>query len=47
VTIHVYSPPLTGIGHYEVVDCELHRHAEAPDEVPPASPGLAAALDAN
>ena len=45
VTIHVYSPPLGEIGHYEVVDGELRRHAGAPDEVSPPSPGLAAALD--
>jgi hypothetical protein len=44
VTIHVYSPPLGGIGHYEVVDGELHRHAGAPDEISPPSPGLSAAL---
>ena len=46
VTIHVYSPPLGEIGHYEVVDGELFRHAEPPDEVPEPSPGLSAALDA-
>ena len=32
VTIHVYSPPLGEIGHYEVVDGELCRHAVPPDE---------------
>ena len=42
VTIHVYSPPL---GHYEVADGELHRHAGSPDEVSPPSPRLSAALD--
>lgn len=47
VTIHVYSPPLTAIGHYEVVDRELHRHAGAPDEISPPSPGLSAALTAS
>ncbi len=47
VTIHVYSPPLGQIGHYEVVNGELHRHVEPPDEVPPPSPGLAGALDAS
>lgn len=46
VTIHVYSPPLNAIGHYEVVDGELHRHAGAPDEISPPSPGLSAALTA-
>jgi hypothetical protein len=44
VTIHVYSPPLGEIGHYEVVDGELRRHAGRPDEVSPPSPGLSAAL---
>jgi quercetin dioxygenase-like cupin family protein len=46
VTIHVYSPPLAEIGHYEIVDGELHRHAGHPDEISPPSPGLSAALDA-
>jgi Cysteine dioxygenase type I len=46
VTIHVYSPPLREIGHYEVVDGELRRHAGPPDEVSPPSPGVVAALDA-
>jgi hypothetical protein len=44
VTIHVYSPPLGTIGHYEIVDGELQRHAGAPDEVSPPSPALTAAL---
>jgi hypothetical protein len=44
VTIHVYSPPLTEIGHYDVVDGELRRRAGHPDEASPPSPGLAAAL---
>jgi hypothetical protein len=44
VTIHVYSPPLREIGHYEVVSAELHRRAGRPDEASPPSPGLTAAL---
>jgi hypothetical protein len=44
VTIHVYSPPLSEIGHYEVVDGELHRHPGASDEVSPPSPVLSATL---
>lgn len=44
VTIHVYSPPLAEIGHYEIVDGELRRHSVAPDEASHPSPGLAAAL---
>ena len=44
VTIHVYSPPLREIGHYDVVEGELRRHAGAPDEVSPPSPELTASL---
>jgi hypothetical protein len=44
VTIHVYSPPLETIGHYEVVEGELRRWPGPPDEVSPPSPALAAAL---
>jgi hypothetical protein len=45
VTIHVYAPPLREIGHYEVVDGELHRQAGPSDETSPPSPGLLAAID--
>ena len=44
VTIHVYSPPLSAIGHYDVVDGELHRHSGEPDEISPPSPTLTASL---
>lgn len=44
VTIHVYSPPIAAIGHYEVVDGELRRSLGPPDEGSPPSPGLSAAL---
>ena len=44
VTIHVYSPPLSAIGHYDVVDGELHRHSGEPDEISPPSPALTATL---
>jgi len=44
VTIHVYSPPLREIGHYEIVSGELRRHGGPPDEVSPPSPTLTAAL---
>ena len=37
VTIHVYSPPLRSIGHYELVDGELRRAPGAPDEASPPS----------
>jgi hypothetical protein len=44
VTIHVYSPPLQTIGHYEIVEGELHRQPGPPDEVSPPSPLLTEAL---
>jgi hypothetical protein len=44
VTVHVYSPPLTTIGHYELVDGELRREAGAPDEVSPPSLELTRAI---
>jgi mannose-6-phosphate isomerase-like protein (cupin superfamily) len=44
VTIHVYSPPLAEIGHYEIVDGELHRHGGPPDEASPPSSALSAVL---
>ena len=45
VTIHVYSPPLRSIGHYEIDDGALRRQPGAPDEPSPASPELLARLD--
>jgi hypothetical protein len=44
VTIHVYSPRLREIGHYEVVGTELRRRAGPPDEASPPSPKLSAVL---
>lgn len=44
VTIHVYSPPLREIGHYDVVDGELRRVAGPPDIGSAPSPGLDEAL---
>ena len=44
VTIHVYSPPIRAIGHYELVDGELRRRAGPPDEGSPPSPTLVEAL---
>jgi hypothetical protein len=44
VTIHVYSPPIRRIGHYDVVDGMLQRTSCAPDEPSPPSRGLNAAL---
>jgi hypothetical protein len=46
VTIHVYSPPLRAIGHYELADGELRRRPCAPDEPSEPSPALLARLDA-
>jgi hypothetical protein len=44
VTIHVYSPPIREIGHYEIVDGELQRQPGPPDHGSPPSPVLTAAL---
>jgi hypothetical protein len=44
VTVHIYSPPLRGIGYYEVVDGLLIRMPGPPDEPSPESPRLLAAL---
>ena len=44
VTIHVYSPPIAAIGHYEIVEGELHRREGPPDVGSPPSPMLSAAL---
>ncbi len=44
VTIHVYSPPISAIGHYDVVDGELRRESGSPDEGSPPSPALAVLL---
>jgi hypothetical protein len=46
VSIHVYSPPLSTIGHYEIVEGELRRQPGPPDEGSPPSPELSAALGA-
>jgi hypothetical protein len=45
VTIHVYSPPLRTIGHYEIIDGELHRFPGRADEGSPPSPKLLRALE--
>ncbi len=44
VTVHVYSPPIRAIGHYELVDGELRRHSGPPNEASPPSPTLSAVL---
>jgi hypothetical protein len=46
VTIHVYSPPIASIGHYELVDGELRRTPGLPDEESPPSPTLTASVSA-
>ncbi len=43
VTIHVYSPPIQSLGHYELVDGELRRSPGGPDDPSPPSPLLLAA----
>jgi hypothetical protein len=44
VTVHGYSPPISSIGHYELVDGELRRRAGPADEGSPPSPRLHSAL---
>ena len=44
VTIHVYSPPISVIGHYDLVEGELRRRPGPPDEGSPPSPALSATL---
>jgi hypothetical protein len=46
VTIHVYAPPIRSLGHYEIVDGELHRVPGRPDEPSPESPELLAIVTA-
>jgi hypothetical protein len=44
VTIHVYSPPIRRIGHYDVVEGALQRTSGSPDEPSAPSHALNAAL---
>jgi Cysteine dioxygenase type I len=44
VTIHVYSPPIRSLGHYELIDGMLRRTPGAPEDPSPPSPGLLAAV---
>jgi hypothetical protein len=46
ITIHVYSPPLRAVGHYELEDGELRRLPCPPDEPSAPSPGLLSAVTA-
>ena len=46
ITIHVYSPPIRSIGHYELEDGELRREPTPPDEPSAASPALLSLLEA-
>ena len=47
VTIHVYSPPIRALGHYELEDGELQRRSGPPDEPSGPSPRLLSAVSAN
>jgi Cysteine dioxygenase type I len=47
VTIHVYSPPLRSIGHYEIEDGELRRSPGPADQPSSSSPQLLTALSAS
>ena len=43
ITIHVYSPPIRSLGHYELVDGMLQRTPGGPDDPSPPSDALLAA----
>jgi histidine ammonia-lyase len=45
ITIHVYSPPIRSLGHYEVVDGMLQRIPGGPEDPSPPSPDLLAAAE--
>lgn len=42
ITIHVYSPPIRSLGHYELVDGMLQRTPGGPEDPSPPSPLLLA-----
>jgi hypothetical protein len=44
VTIHVYSPPIRAIGHYDLHDGQLRRSQGSPDQPSPPSAALYEAL---
>jgi hypothetical protein len=44
ITIHVYSPPIRAIGHYDLQDGQLRRTPGLPDEPSPPSGALYGAL---
>ena len=44
VTIHVYSPPIQAIGHYDLHDGQLRRTRFEPDQPSPPSHALYEAL---
>jgi histidine ammonia-lyase len=46
VTVHVYSPPIKTIGHYDLVDGQLRRVPGAPDVPSPPSGALLDAVSA-
>jgi histidine ammonia-lyase len=43
ITIHVYSPPIRSLGHYELIDGMLQRTPGGPDDPSPPSDALLAA----
>ena len=44
VTVHVYSPPVRAIGHYDLHDGQLRRTQIPPDQPSPPSAALYAAI---
>ena len=45
ITIHVYSPPIRSLGHYDLVDGMLQRTPGEPDDPSPPSADLFAAAE--
>ena len=43
-SVHVYSPPIRELGHYELTDGLLRRTPRGPEDPSPPSPGLLAAV---
>jgi len=44
ITIHVYSPPIQAIGHYDLCEGQLRRTQIPPDQPSPPSDALYEAL---
>ena len=45
ITVHVYSPPIRSLGHYELIEGMLQRTPGGPDDPSPPSPDLLGVQD--